>query len=116
MRHVVCEEGSPVCSSEHTKAPSRNRAIKKSVEVLSYYSVSIPKGFCSHTHSVKDMTMTPGDRETPGLCTHYYAALHGFTVLNYADGVCPGERAAFPFKKHNLKNKKYFFMYLFLFN
>lgn len=46
------------------------------------------------------MTMTPGDRETPGLCTHYYAALHGFTVLKYADGVChrEKERETFPLK------------------
>lgn len=51
--------------------------------MLSSYSVSFLWGLCSHTHFVKGMTMTPGDRETPGLCTHHYTELHGFNT----DGV-----------------------------
>lgn len=33
------------------------------------------------------MTVTPEDRETPGLHTWYYAAPHGVTVSTHTDGV-----------------------------
>lgn len=43
--------------------------------MLFHYIVSSPRRFCPHTNFVKDMTMTPGNWETPGLHTCYYAAL-----------------------------------------
>lgn len=106
--HTHCEEGH-LSAARARSSVFKKQAIKKSVEVLSYYSLSVPKGFCSHTNFVKDMTTTPGDRETPGLCTHYYAALHGFTVSNYTDGVYPRESNTF-FKKTKLKKKKYIYL------
>lgn len=54
--------------------------------MASHCGVPIPKGLRSHGHSVKDAAVTPGERGTPGLCVHYYAAPHGSTVLNCADG------------------------------
>lgn len=96
----------------HAEVAFKKQAIKKSAEVLSYYSDSAPKGFCSHTHFVKDMTMTPRDRETPGLCTHYYAALHGLSVLNQTDGVClRGGNTFFQNKKKKKMNKYYLFRF-----
>lgn len=85
----------------------KKQAIKKSVEVLSYYSVSIPKGFLlahplrqRHDHGTRGQGNTR-PVHTLLCCT---ACVHCFKLHRW----CLSEREQhFSFKKRNLKKKKY---------
>lgn len=92
------------------EVPSRNRPLRNHLKCSFSHSVSIPKGFCSHTHFVKNMTMHPGTgkHQACAVCTHYYcctACVHHFRLHRWC---FVRESMTLKKTKQNTKNKNIF--------